>query len=269
MKSSTRILTPEGKPASKAYIRRLRALQPNYFLAVRLDDPGLQEEFTKFNHHVYQNSPNWSKYLIRPVQQHITLAVMHLANDREIYGASKLLADSQDLVDKYVGQDRKPQITLNGVDVFDHGRIVYAKIEQMPEEFVQLVRAMRLRFWAHGYADKPINKPAEPVEEPFPEDISEPSLTKGQLKPWSPHASLMKLRGMDIGSRKKIAKASLVKSKQKGASMNDYFGIPERVYETYRGRQFGQQTIASIELLSMLQPKDKAGYYQKVGFLDI
>ncbi|KAJ1897187.1 hypothetical protein LPJ66_003530 [Kickxella alabastrina] len=277
--------------AAKIPTRRIKAKQANYFLAIRLDDQLVQQRLKQFNDHVQATAPKWRKYLIRPEQVHLTLCAMHLGDENAVNHASKLLSESNDLLSKYLVSADKPTVTIKGVGFLDSGRVVHANVQPMSPEFMGLVRELRLRFWSHGYSECALPPSVPFFKDGLISDGSEKSVTGGRMGPWSPHATLMKMRGDNLLRLKRQATASLKSATKnqgtkaapshakadsdadeetKKVTLNDFFGIPHALHEPFREFELGTQVIARIELLSMLLPKDKnTDYYQKAGQLEI
>ncbi|KAJ2600974.1 hypothetical protein H4R99_003144 [Coemansia sp. RSA 1722] len=243
--------------ATKTSSRWGRDNQANYFLAFRLDNQLVQQRLDHFDNHVQNAYPKWRKYLIRPAQAHVTICAMHLKDSKQISAAAELLISSKDLVLKYLGSE-PPSVHIKGVGAFDSGRVIQADVLDVSSELMALIRELRLRFWSNGFSE-PRNKPPPVV--PFfannsiPEG-SEMTVTEGRVGSWTPHATLMKMRGADIMRLKRQAKASLksalknqnskpkkivtaeleVAEKPQQLTLNDFFGIPKAVHEPFQGK---------------------------------
>ncbi|KAI8326123.1 hypothetical protein GQ54DRAFT_139132 [Martensiomyces pterosporus] len=264
---------------SKSLLRSVKKMQPNYFLSVRLDNTALQEQISKFYSHVHDNHPEWRRYVVKPAQSHLTLGVMHLGSPPAVNGARGVLESSSDLVTKYLPQT--PTIGFKGIGVFGSNRIVYMAAQDIPSEFVRFVQALRLRFWSSGFPESPLKAPPHNslfLGNEVPNGVLQET-AGGKVDKWMPHATLMKIRGTDLARLKRQAngphqptskrRGSLVDTSGRQMAFSDHFGIPSATYEPFKDHAFGSQRVYRIELASMLLPKDKSGYYQCAGALDI
>ncbi|KAJ1647344.1 hypothetical protein LPJ64_001256 [Coemansia asiatica] len=181
---------------------------------------------------------------------------MHLKDSMQTNAAAEILTGSNDLVTKYLGNE-PPSVLVKGVGVFDSGRVIQADVLDVSPELIAYIRELRLRFWSNGFSEpRSMPPPAVPYFENnvIPEG-SEKEVTNGCVGSWTPHATLMKMRGADIMRLKRQAKASLKsalksqKSKQgKSAAvinttetseqltLNDFFGIPKAVHEPFKAQ---------------------------------
>ncbi|KAJ1827983.1 hypothetical protein LPJ56_001358, partial [Coemansia sp. RSA 2599] len=140
------------RSATKTSSRWGKDKQANFFLAFRLDDKLVQQRLDHFSNHVHNTYPKWRKYLIRPAQAHVTICAMHLKDSTQVSAAAEILADSGDLVSKYLGNE-PPSVLVKGVDAFDSGRVIQADVLDVSPELMAVIRELRLRFWSNGFSE--------------------------------------------------------------------------------------------------------------------
>ncbi|KAJ2810588.1 hypothetical protein H4S07_002584, partial [Coemansia furcata] len=225
--------------------RALKIMQPNYSLAIRLNDKNLEQELTKFHDYVYREHQKYRKYLVKPEKLHIHIASMHLGSQASLDAASSVLQCCNDLVAKYLTSN--PVLQFTGLKSNDSGAVVSATSHEVSTELALLVRELRLRFWSLGYVDK---SKAMPPRTPFFEDNVIPSggefaLSGGKVSGWSPRITLMKLHGADLSRMRREATASFKSATKhnngvvvedgvsRKLTLNDFFGIPASVLQRF------------------------------------
>ncbi|OZJ06407.1 hypothetical protein BZG36_00661 [Bifiguratus adelaidae] len=208
-------------------------LTPNYFLSVRLE--GLASRTVAFREHVNTRFPQFAPLLNDSSTYHLTLCVMHLPDDIAIDAARHKLRLSHKLLQEYY-PDKTPQLEFKGIGTFSEGRVVYVPpvVNATTERFLDFVRAIRKVNLAGV-------QPLPTAHDNGEEDI--------QL-----HATLMKIKGrfyVKSTDRRTVCKV-----------------IPSNVWQDFIDYDFGEYSLKTIELCSMLDPKEADGYYRSLESID-
>ncbi|KAI8815972.1 kinase A anchor protein [Fimicolochytrium jonesii] len=208
-------------PGKDHRARRVKRLQPNYFLSLRLQGMELEKNFCSFYKRTAEQFAGLQSFLINPATMHLTMFVMHLPKDH-IESAVDLLKDARSLLDDSL-QGRAPTIHLAGASTFGN-RVVYATPSPSHdlETLADLQRALQDRFRDAGI------------------------ILVGNKPQWTPHCTLMKMRG---------------------GSGNAGASIPPESWSAYKDFTWGNASIAGIDLCSMLHQKEADGYYKRVAHI--
>ncbi|KAJ2744101.1 hypothetical protein GGI20_003241 [Coemansia sp. BCRC 34301] len=261
--------------------RALKAMQPNYSLAIRLTDENLQQELVKFRDSVRREHPKYRKYLVKPEKLYIHVASMHLGTQASLDAASDVLQCCTDLVARHL--TAKPVLQFRGLKSHDTGAVVSANGCNVSTELALLIRELRLRFWSLGYANRAgVLPPRVPF---FADNVipvgSEFTVSGGKVSSWSPRIALMRVQGGDLSRKKKQATASFKSAtKNNGGvvvedgiarklTINDFFGIPPSVFQQYENHDFGSQAVDRIDLLSMVNNNSHVQGYPSYKHLNL
>ncbi|RIA95758.1 AKAP7 2'5' RNA ligase-like domain-containing protein [Glomus cerebriforme] len=232
-KIGTNLLANATLTLAKSSVKVKKA-RPNYFLSVRLDSQGIQENFYEFFNYVTKKFPEYKKMLITPQQIHITLFVLHLGNEDNIRDAKNCLLNNKEITKEFF-PSYKPSLHFQGIDVFNGGRVVYTRPENSDglATFTEFTYALHEKFQQQGLVDNDIKKE------------------------FKPHATLMKLKGKTVIKHKHGKNKEVIKR------------IPSEIYEHFMGFDFGTHCLESVELSSMLLPKGDDGYYIRLENIEL
>eukprot|EP01041_Mallomonas_annulata_P013260 gene13260-28082_t len=214
------LTTPfQSRMASKAPQR------PNFFVALRLNDPSLLEIVNRIQRDISTRCPYLSRYMVPSRRFHLTLFVMHLANLDDINAAQRCLAESADDLSELF-QNEVLQLKFTGLDTFSNRVLfVYPEDSSILETIHILVDRIHARFIHAGLVESEVIK-------------------------FSPHATVAKITNYKNNRKNnnKSFKPVILKSHYEGLESHLGSGLPV--------------TLQDIDLLAMNEKDDEGIYYR-------
>ena len=205
---------------------------PNYFLALRVDDPVILGNVKDFQEHIIDQAPIYKHVMIAVPTLHLTLFVMRLDGENEIDKAKDALQESKEIVQNIFSKYSR-ELTFCGIETF-RNKVVYLGLEKESQHEMlfglqEVVSELKRHFDAKGV------------------DIK----GNGNEK-FIPHATVMKM-SKNVRKMKK----------------NDISHVDKTLYKKYLTHEFGKQEFSEVLLCSMLDKKDEDGFYKVIDRIEI
>ncbi|XP_005099288.1 A-kinase anchor protein 7 isoform X2 [Aplysia californica] len=149
-----------------------RKTRPNYFVAVQVSDPQISDVAKKIKKGIQDAATvDYDAAFIGTEKFHITLMVMHLANEEEVQRAAESLDQCVPAV-KTLLSGQALALEFEGLSAFSGGRVLYACLNES-EGFTQLHQ----------------------IAEEVTKQMEERGIVSTDCRAWQPHMTLMKFQG--------------------------------------------------------------------------
>ena len=222
----------ETKNKAKKRTPRTPNALPNYFLALRVDNPAIHNIVKEFQEHIINEAPLYRHVMIPVPTLHLTLLVMRLDNENDIESAKDALQESKEVIQCIFNQCHK-ELTFSGIDSF-RNKVVYLGVKKESQQEMLSTLQEAVSTLRDHYSTKGIEMAGN---------------GKGKFVP---HVTIMKM-SKNVGKMKK----------------NGIKHIDQKLYKDFLGHNFGTQKFSEILLCSMLDKKDETGFYNVIDRIDI
>ena len=225
---------PENGPEcnDKKRKQRMPISTPNYFLALKVDNPIIYENVKKFQENIVNEEPLLKDVMIAIPTLHLTLLVMSLGSENDIEKAKNALQESKESIQCIFSKCTK-ELTFSGIENF-RNKVVYLGLEKESQQGMLCSLQEGVTALKNLYAAKGIDTTANRKTE------------------FVPHVTVMKMS------------KNIVKMKKHGIRH-----IDEKLYKDFLTCEFGKQKFSELLLCSMLSKKDDEGFYKVLDRIDL
>ena len=225
---------PKNGPEYSDKKRKQRKLisLPNYFLALKVDNPTIYENVKKFQEHIVNEEPLLKEVMIAIPTLHLTLLVMALEDENDIEKAKTALQESKESI-QCIFSKFTNELTFSGVENF-RNKVVYLGLEKESQQGMLCSLQEGVNTLKNLYAAKGIDT------------------TDNRKADFVPHVTVMKMS------------KNIVKMKKHGIKH-----IDKKLYKDFLTYEFGKQKFSELLLCSMFSKKDDDGFYKVLDRIEL
>jgi len=122
-------------------------LRPNYFIALRITDEDIRSSIEAIQNDIVTKEPRLKDCCIPNGALHLTLCTVGLDRIEQVANANQCLKLAEPELANMLPKDLK--LTFKGIDTF-FNRVIFAKVQNCPQEFLDFVDHIRMCLTASG-----------------------------------------------------------------------------------------------------------------------